>query len=431
MIRQSIVSMLHKATGIDEASIGAVAITFAIKRRIQQSAASDESSYLKLLQSSQREMTALTEEVVVPETWFFRQEEAFRLMQKHLTGSWKDQYYDRKPRILSVPTSNGEEPYSVAMAMLDAGLQSGDFEIDGIDISHQALQKAKRGIYGKGSFRGQNLDFKKRYFRETDRGFALHASVRQLVNFKQGNLLDIAQMKEMGSYDIIFCRNVLIYFNEQDRKRIAALLHSMLRKDGLLFVGHAETGLMWKGMFDAVAHPYAFAFEHQNTRESKPVDMLNASTHIQAKSDLTLSRLVKKLEPIPQTTKPWRTTPVEEIKYEPPIAHKPIANLDAASKLANQGRLDEAEAACECFLREQGATAQVWFLMGLIADNQGQLMKAKDAYRKALYLDANHHETLVHFALLLEQLGDAQAAKLLRERFQRLNSHSHVDGVGR
>jgi len=432
MMRQSIVSLLQKATGIDEASIGAVAINFALQRRIQQSSASNEASYLKLLQSSPSELTALTEEVVVPETWFFRQEEAFRLMINHLTGDWKKKHFNRKPRILSVPTSHGEEPYSAAMAMLDAGFQAGDFEIEGVDISHQALLKAKRGIFSKGSFRGQNLDFKKRYFREANQGFILDPSVCDLVKFKQGNLLDIAQMEKMGSYDIIFCRNVLIYFNEQDRKRTAQLLHNMLRRDGLLFVGHAETGLIWKGLFDAVTHPYAFAFEHQGKQQLKTEKkMISASPMLQGKSKLTVLPGAKKIEPSSLSSKPWQTASIQQKIEETTSTHESRVNLERASKLANQGRLDEAKAECECYLREHEATAQAWFLMGLIADNQGQLLNAKDAYRKALYLDANHHETLVHYALLLEQLGDMQAAKLLKERFRRLSVDSRVDEVRR
>jgi len=425
MSRDKIASLLQKATGLDERSIGPGAIRYAIQKRLEQSAAIDEASYLKLLQSSQAEMTALIEEVVVPETWFFRQEEAFRLMQMHFTGEWQRRHAGQSPRLLSVPSSSGEEAYSMAMTLLDAGFKNDGFHIDAIDISEQILNKAKRAVFGKGSFRSEHLGFQQRYFRKTEQGQALHSSVRQPVHFHYGNILDHDQMRKFGTYDVIFCRNLLIYFNEKDRKRTVVLLAEMLREGGLLFIGHAETGLIWKELFASVVHPYAFAFRRLDSDErafcsvkAKPRAIVANKNHRPLPSRLPINpKPVRPMVPVP--------VPTESV---PEMDSKNVPNLECASRLADQGRLEEARLECDEYLKENSNSAQAWFLLGLISNNQGHEDLAKEHFRKALYLEPDHYESLVHLMLLLDQLGDQRAAQCLRERVQRVSSRQAAKG---
>jgi len=420
----SIASLLQEAIGLDEAAIGSGAIQHAIQRRIQQSTATDEADFLALLRASQAEMTALIEEIVVPETWFFRQEEAFRLMQRHLSGEWRRVHPGQIPRLLSIPCSSGEEAYSMAMALLDADFTTQGFHIDAIDISHQSLAKAQRGVYGKGSFRGDHLDFRQRYFRQTNLGYALQSSVRHTVRFHHGNILDHDQMKRFGAYDIIYCRNLLIYFDADRRKRTAALLAAMLKDNGLLFVGHAETGLLWKDLFASVPHPMAFAYRRMGSGE-----MANRVTqpkkHPPAPRGKTGNPAILPIGWVNQQKTARSLPPVTAIPVPDREASKTDSgkepNLETASRLADKGELEEARRQCETFLKGQAASAQAWFLLGLISDIQGHKEQAKDAFRKALYLEPDHCEALVHLALLLDQLGDHGAARHLRDRVQRVS----------
>jgi len=426
--------MLQETIGLDEASIGSNAVHRAIQRRMLASAVADEANFLALLQASQTEMTALIEEIVVPETWFFRQEEAFRLMQKHLTGEWRRAHPGQIPRLLSIPCSSGEEAYSMAMTLLDAGYTAKQFHIDAIDISRQILNKAKRAVYSKGSFRGKNLDFRQRHFRKTEPGYALHSPVRHAVNFHCGNILDHSQMKKFGAYDIIYCRNLLIYFDKDDRKRTVKLLAGMLRDDGLLFVGHAETSLMWKDFFISVPYPMAFAYRRFTSDEKavraaapKKQNQIQQPRIPRIKARKT-SVLYTKRAGIQMPARPLasaRATPVLAGKTSEMEAKK-ASSLEEASRLADQGHLEDARQQCDAFLQEHGASAQAWFLLGLISDIQDHKEQAKDAFRKALYLEPDHYDALVHLALLLDQLGDHRAAQHLRNRIQRVRSRQQV-----
>jgi len=425
-------SMLQKAIGLDEASIGPMAIRHAIRRRMQKTGVADEESFLALLQTSQTEMTNLIEEIVVPETWFFRQEEAFRLMQSHLCGRWQRNHPDQIPRLLSIPSSSGEEAFSLAMTLLDAGFTAQGFHIDAIDISRKNLNKARRALYGNSSFRGNHLDFRQRHFRQTKAGYVLHPSIRHAVHFYQGNILDHARMQKFGDYDIIFCRNLLIYFNKDNRNRTVKLMAGMLRKDGLLFVGHAETGLMWKELFASVAHPMAFAYRHPDSG-----DRMNYTAHPKKrtpkppdKNKKTVTLPVKRVER-QKSVSPLVATPIAPVKTGDGsnTGNTKAPSLEEASRLADAGRLQEARQQCESYLQQQGASAQAWYLLGLINDIQGYKKQARSSFRKALYLEPDHYEALLHLALLLDQLGESHAAQRLHERIQRVNTHRQTGAI--
>lgn len=428
-----IAALLQKTIGMDQTTIGSGAIRNAIRKRMEQSCMPDEDSYLTLLQASQAEMTALTEEIVVPETWFFRHEEAFRLMQEHLTGQWRRSHPGQTPRLLSIPCSSGEEAYSMVMTLQNAGLTAQEFHVDGIDVSNQNLNKAKRAMYSKGSFRNNHLDFRQHNFRKTEAGYILKSSIRHGAHFHLANVLDHAQMQKFGTYDVIFCRNLLIYFNQNDRKKTAELLAKMLNKDGLLFVGHAETGIMWKELFDSVPHPMAFAYRHidkskttaRATHPAKPVPSPRRKTG--KPISLTKKRTTPKL---PIRPLPPASTTVNSANEASETVNKKETRLAEASRLADQGKLDEARQLCETCLQENGSSAETWFLLGLINDIQDLKEQAEDAFRKALYLDPDHYEALVHLALLLDQLGRHKAAQHLRERVQRLNNKQKTQAAG-
>ena len=415
--------MLQEAMGLDQASVGSGVILNAIRKRMRETGVSDEKRFLALLNDSPDEMKAMIEEVVVPETWFFRNDAAFQLMVKHLSGKWKRAHPSRTPRLLSIPCSTGEEPYSMAMALLDAGYKTDEFHIDAIDISSQNLNKAQKAVYGKGSFRGEHLDFRQHHFNKIKTGYALESQVRRAVNFHQANILDHSQVNRFGSYDIIFCRNLLIYFNQPDRDRTARILSAMLNQDGFLFVGHAETGLMWKERFAAVPHSMAFAYRplgsDEAARTSRP--------KLRALSRVPVIPKPKKPDSLHRPAKKKPTRPLSAVsdrKIESmKVKQEKGAMLEEASRLADKGLLEEALQQCEDFLKEKGNSAQAWFLMGLILDTQGDKERAKEGFRKALYLDPNHYEALVHLALLLDQLGELKAAQQLRSRIQRLQGH--------
>lgn len=409
-----IARLLQQAIGLDITSVGPGVIRSAVRQRIRATDSDSEDAYAGLLQASSAEMSALVEEVVVPETWFFRHEEAFRLMCRHIGSDWRTRFPDRIWNILSIPCSTGEEAYSIAMALMDHGLPPEQFRIDAVDVSRLALARARHAVYGNNSFRGGDQRFRQRYFTQTETGYALKPEVRQSVRFHQGNILNHEFMRTLPSFDIIFCRNLLIYLDRQSRERTVKLLADMLNGDGLLFVGHAETGLIWKDMFDSVHHPMAFAYRHRINTEplaSRAEKRLPArkKAYIPAKAPLRQARR--------------QITPAAE-PGAPTATERPSGpSLESVSRLADRGHVEEARRQCEAYLQQHGASAQAYFLLGLISDIQGNKEKARASFRKALYMEPDHYETLIHLALLLEQAGDHHAARHLRSRIQQLSEN--------
>ncbi len=146
-----------------------------------------------------------------------------------------------------------------------------DFHIDGVDISFLALTKAKQGVYSPYSFRRQGYRSDNKYFnlgmpresgqtKQTARRYFLVDAVREKVSFCQGNILDPQLLSDQSLYDVIFCRNLLIYFDQRARDRTFTKLGSLLRSDGLLFLGHTETSLLNSYQYQPVPYPDTFAY---------------------------------------------------------------------------------------------------------------------------------------------------------------------------
>lgn len=229
-------NLLKRTMGLDSASVGVGVIRRAIRERIARRGLESPAAYLALLQQDEGELQELIENVVVPETWFFRDREAFSAL-----AQLAQERHRRQPqavmRLLSLPCATGEEPYSMVMTLLDAGLPPEAFVVDAIDISAQALAKARAALYGKNSFRGGEENFRARYFDGTAQGWRLREPVRRKVGFRRGNLFEPGLLPEAATYDVVFCRNVLIYFDAVTQERAVAVLTRLLKPEGLFFVG--------------------------------------------------------------------------------------------------------------------------------------------------------------------------------------------------
>jgi len=163
-------NLLHKVIGLHVDTVGESSVDRAISHRMHATTCGNASEYYKLVKKDKLELDELIEEIVVPETWFFRNITPFEVLRDNALKSHVDfektgklkKYNNKYPsplRILSIPCSSGEEPYSIAMMLSEAGLKGDDFLIDAIDISKQALKKSQRAIYGKHSFREKGMDF--------------------------------------------------------------------------------------------------------------------------------------------------------------------------------------------------------------------------------------------------------------------------------
>jgi chemotaxis protein methyltransferase WspC len=382
-----IADLLERVMGLNPASIGIAAVDRAVAERARVLGLPAD-AYWDALHVEPGEMQALIEVVVVPETWFFRDSAAFGAMVRAALARAET----RPLRILSLPCSTGEEPYTIAMALIDAGLPASRFRIDAIDISARALDLARLGHYGRNSFRSADLSFRDRHFAPVGRDWRLHDAVRAPVHFAQGNVVDDGFLAGAPDYDIIFCRNLLIYFNPAVQQRVVGVLARLLRSDGVLFAGHSESGVMSAGGFASAQIPMAFAFRHA-VAQPAPVRAAKPAP----------SRPM----PAPRITKP----------VSPPQPRP--TSLDDLWKLVNSGHLDEATRACEAYMRGSGPSVDGYLLLGLISDARGDGAAAAAHYRRVLYLDPAHGEALDHLALLMRKQGDETGARLLADRARR------------
>lgn len=402
MALTAIESLLNNRIGLDPASIGKAAIARVVRHRAAACGLSDAEGYLARLRVSEEELEELIEEVIVPETWFFRDREPFTFLGHHVASEGLPP--NGVLRVLSVPCSTGEEPYSIAMTLLDAGLSPGQFRVDAIDVSKRALLAARRAVYGRNSFRDKDQAFRERYFELQSEGSRLLPPASQAVHFVQGNLLNSPFLAGQDLYDIVFCRNLLIYFDRRAREQAIDILDRVLKKSGLLFLGHAETIQIWTDRFISVNHPRTFAYRR---REASQKAEVKSSKNSHA-SRIT-RHASKALQPVTRDPRPVTA-------FDP---RPPESPLETAALLADQGRLAEAAALCETYLREQGPHPQAYYLLGAVRQASGDEAQAEAHFNRTLYLDPHHQEALLHLVLLAEHRGDRAGAALLRQRARR------------
>jgi chemotaxis protein methyltransferase WspC len=400
-------NLLKETMGLDSASVGSATIESAVRLRMVSLGFTEAEDYWERLRATDDELQELIEAVVVPETWFFRDLDAFTALGRLISVEWLPNHPTAVLRLLSGPCCSGEEPYSMAMALIQAGISPERIRIDAVDISARALARAKRGTYGSNSFRGEDLAFRDRYFERTANGYCLPEWIRNIVTFHYGNLLSADFRVGSAPYDVIFCRNVLIYFDRDTQKKVMKVLDRLLAPSGFLFVGPSETFLAACSGFESINQSMSFAFRKAGSRTTAPAGIPQPQLANAAGSSGK--------QPAHHTVK---ASPLSTPSPAPTVVK--LVGLETARRLADAGRLMEAGELCELHLRQQGTSSQAYYLLGLVRDAAGDLQGAAECYRKVLYLEPIHPEALLHLALLSEKEGDKGMAQRLRERARRV-----------
>jgi chemotaxis protein methyltransferase CheR len=200
--------------------------------------------YLLYDRRKEEELSAIIDILTVNETYFFREKNQLSAFIDEICLELKELRKDlRSLRIWSAGCSSGEEPYTLAMLILEKPqfFRGWNIEIVGSDINQRVLQIARKGVYKKNSFRSMDEYYLKKYFKETDEGNEINEEVKKLVNFSCLNLLDPFKTRFVGAMDVIFCRNVLIYFHPEAKKKLIDNFYQRLSDGGYLLLGHAES----------------------------------------------------------------------------------------------------------------------------------------------------------------------------------------------
>ncbi len=393
-------AVLRDWIGLDVTTIGTTAVERAIRTRMAAAGVADVAAYAARVRSDAGERDLLVEEVVVGESWFFRDRQVFEFVADFVVT--RAGLPGRGPvRILCAPCAGGEEPYSVAMALLDAGLTPAQFTIDAVDVSRVALARAARGRYSANAFRNADRSFCDRWFTADGSGAVLAAPVRDCVVFSQANVVDESFTAGRAAYDVIFCRNLLIYLTAEARGRVEAALDRLLTRDGVVVLGAAEPPIL-KGDWLPAGATAVFAMR----RGVRPV----------APPAVPTARAASRRRPPPAPPRP--PAAVAPPAEEPPPALADV--LAEAGALANQQRHAEALELCDRCRQQLAPAPELFFLMGMLHQAAGDLDRAEGCFHKTLYLDATHDEALLALALLATRRGDPRMAEKYRQSAARV-----------
>lgn len=431
MTQVAIEPLLQQKIGLDARTIGTGTIARAIQQRMAACGLTDMPSYLTLLQSSNQELEELIEAVVIPETWFFRYREPFVFLSRHVVSEWLPARANDVLRVLSVPCSTGEEPYSIAITLIEAGLSTKNFCIDAVDISKKSLQKARRAVYSRNSFRGEDLEFQKSYFSQIENEYQLHDLVKNTVNFIHSNLLDPNFLKDKNPYDVIFCRNLLIYLDRTAREKSFQALERLLKNQGLLFLGHSETAQMYSSRFVSVRHPSAFAYrkvedKSLDLKKNQTKNMIKPLANIsKTQANLDTKKNVNRLIDNSKAVKSQHKRLQAQTSTKPTTHNSPDlsdSNLKTARAFADRGQFHQAISICLHYLNQNPTSAEAYVLLGQAHQAVENQEQAEQCFQKATYLEPNYYEALIHLALIKEDRGEISKAAVIRQRIQRLQN---------
>ncbi len=213
--------------------------------------------YYQLLRFDERGKAELDEAidlVTINETYFFRELYQLRCYRDEILPMLRAASQPQaRLNVWSAGCSTGEEVYSIAMLTRESGLFPGrSIRVFGSDISGRCVAHARRGVYGPSAFRSTPPDMKRRYFVERPDGMHVIDELRSMCQFGRLNLLDASRASIVGRVDVIFCRNVLIYFDELSRRRVIEMFYERLLPGGFLLLGHSESLLNVSTAFELV-----------------------------------------------------------------------------------------------------------------------------------------------------------------------------------
>ena len=423
----SIERLVRDRIGLDLASIGAATLPRAVECRMAALGLNSTEVYTEVLLGESSEWSALVGDLVVPETWFHRGgADFYEHLARCLRTRLNDSPNGRTLRILSVPCSTGEEPYSLALALDQEGVPAARYRIDGVDLARDHLLRAIAGRYSAFAFREPSHDPRPKHFREVEDGkWELLAPHRNRVHFRPGNLVDPNFLVAEPPYDLILCRNLFIYLTAEGRSRAHANLDRLLAPDGWLCLTAAEADRLPAGQYIADG-PVSLAIFKRASGEPPRSGLLRFTSAKPPSGTQPPQQPRSGATAAAATVRSLDTSTLSTFQPVPSLVETPVPReslfhpLQESRRLADAGNLDAARSLCERALGESTPSAGLHSLLGVIHLASGRSDEATDAFRKALYLDPDQPEALTHMIVLSEKLGDPGQAANFRRRLERV-----------
>lgn len=377
-----------------------VALTHAMRRANERNPA----RYFSRVRSEPPLLDELIAEITIGETYFFRDPAQLAVVQQLAFNSFAP---DRRLRVWSAGCASGEEPYTLAMMLRACGRASS--EVIGTDLSRESLARARKAEYTRWSLRGVPEEAIRTHFEPVDRRVTPVRAVRDAVDFRYLNLAEDSYPSPAAGVwhmDVILCRNVLIYLDQETVKRVAERLIASLSSDGWLFVGSADPML----------------------GNLVPCTVLTTDAGLAYRRPAAPPAAVWTRVPLDEPAFP---SPVEEYPWSPPLADPgpgvpaaavddPTAVLAEVRALANAGELDGADRLCTAAMERHRSSAELSYLHAILLIEGGHFASAVTAARQALYLDRSMAVTHLALATALSRQGDQHGARLALRNAERV-----------
>ncbi|MBZ6077779.1 CheR family methyltransferase [Microvirga puerhi] len=393
-----------------------------VRKRLHATGHSDTARYLERLNdpvAGPEEWARLEADITIGETFFFRYAEQFTaLRERILPDIIARRSADRRLRVWSAGCATGAEPYSVAILLkqlLGDELESWRISIVGTDINETFLKTARHAVFGRWALRALSVEDRSAFFDplEGKDQWRLKKEYRAPVRFERHNLLTLLEGTsplQFTEFDLVLCRNVLIYFHPATMIRIVEALGETLRQEGWLLLGHAEPNPAFASFLRVINLPGTVAYRRASTEDTGPA----------AQTEVPPQRIPLLLPP-PQRT---RERPFPESRARKPVSralaptslpvvlpHEPDSLLAEVRALADAGQFSAAEDLCRRALLAQPLNAVLHYYEGLISHAIDNPIRAERAFRRSIYLDKSFAMAHYHLGLLLIANGRLGAGR--------------------
>ena len=380
-----------------------------VRKRLRATGLADSTQYLNLLDdaiSGPAEWGKLEAEITIGETFFFRYAEQFAALRETILPEIIDRKGDtRRLRIWSAGCSTGAEPYSLAILVKEIlGERLGTWRVGivGTDINDSFLNLARKARFGKWALRSMPAAERERYFLDAGKDqWQVRPEFRSLVRFEKHNLLSLldgTSPLELTDFDLILCRNVLIYFHPDKVVRIVEALRDRLTERGWMLLGHAEPNPAFSAMMQTLNLPGTVAYRPGagTAPEAYPIERASSVTG----HWVPLLPPPKHVEPVerPRPAPPTALRPQAQVTQPPPASG---SLLDEVRASANTGDFTAADALCRKALVMEPLSAALHFYHGLILHGLRRPDDAEKSFLKSIYLDKSFAMAHYHLGLLL------------------------------
>ena len=439
-----------------------------LRRRMVAARSPGFDAYVEQLTAAPKksdELRALAEQLTVSETFFFRNSDNFRAVAEHiLPERIRSNKHTKRLRILSAGCASGEEPYSLAVLVSEAlpDLASWDVKIIGVDINPAVLAKAAQARYSTWALRATSEDARRRYFRADGPDFVLAPEIQEMVTFEERNLVDEDPLFWQSlACDVVFCRNVLMYFTPDKARDVVRRIRQALLPGGFFFLGHAETLRGLTNEFHLCHTHDTFYYRRGDasgaviataTSAGQPTEQAEDSLAAYVASTASWVDVIQRAseriatladgrarspdQNAPRATpagqavstalaRPWDLGLVlEAVRQErfadalelicslpPDSLDDPDALLLRAVLLTNNGRREESEEVCSRLLVLDELNAGAHYLMALCREHASDPTGAIEHGQTAIYLDADFAMPHLHLGILAKRSGDVATAQ--------------------